>query len=76
MEVPYHRVLARGTDGPFLCSMCEYFRAPTRCLHSYIVQHFGGTVGGDWCCDFFEKNTKLNSLKNISVKRSHDDPTR
>lgn len=70
MTVPDHRVLARGSDGPFLCSMCEYFHAPTRCTHPYIVQHYGGTVGGDWCCDFFEKNTHFVSLGRLQTRTS------
>ena len=55
ITLPVHEVLARGSEGPFLCAICEYFTGPTTCHHPYIRQHFGGTVGDDWCCDFFHK---------------------
>lgn len=68
MQLPEHHVLAKGTDGPFLCSLCEYFRAPDRCVHDYIVEHFGGEVGGDWCCDFFEKDLAMVSTAKLMQK--------
>lgn len=69
MNLPDHQVLAKGTDGPFLCSLCEYFRAPDTCTHEYIVEHYGATVGGDWCCDFFEKDPAMVSTATLLKKR-------
>lgn len=69
MELPQHHVLADGSKGPFLCGICEYFKEPNRCTHDYIVKHFGGKVGYDWCCDFFERNPALGSTASL-IKRA------
>lgn len=61
MELPKHDVLADGSKGPFLCAVCEYFRDPDTCTHEYIKRYYGGNVGADWCCDFFEKDPALES---------------
>lgn len=54
--LPFHKVLARASEGPFLCSNCEYARDhATRCTHDYIVKHFGPSIAPGDCCDFFEK---------------------
>jgi hypothetical protein len=55
MPEPPHAVYQDASQGPFMCSNCQYFSAPTQCSNKYIVATRGGTVEGAACCDLFEK---------------------
>lgn len=56
MVLPIHSVYAPASAGPFKCSNCEYFTAPSKCSQPEIVKLRGGVVEPEACCDFFEKD--------------------
>ena len=64
-QEPTHDVYADASKGPFLCGVCEYFKAPTTCTHPEIVKLRKGIVEYYACCDFFERDPALVSTSKL-----------